>query len=185
MSTILLLGDTQIERFPKEYIEKENIQVVNAGIKNIEILSYYNMLPKIFERIIIEDYTILQIGITNLLNLYSRKINQKDIENLVNNTKKIIYSIHKQGTSILVMPVYPTRNNKLNKLIEEYNYELAQHCYESEIDFLDIYELLLDENNLLKESYTNNGLKLNKTGYQVVGNQIKEYFHLLENNYLK
>jgi len=28
-------------------------------------------------------------------------------------------------------------------------------------------------------------LKLNKTGYQVVGNQIKEYFHLLENNYLK
>jgi len=83
------------------------------------------------------------------------------------------------------MPVYPTRNNKLNKLIEEYNYELAKHCYECEIDFLDIYELLLDENNLLKESYTNNGLKLNKTGYQVVGNQITEYFHLLENNYLK
>ena len=75
------------ENISKEYIEKENIQVVNAGIKNIEILSYYNMLPKIFERIIIEDYTILQIGITNLLNLYSRKINQKEIENLVNNTK--------------------------------------------------------------------------------------------------
>lgn len=185
MSKILLLGDTQIERFPKFFIENDNNQIINAGIKNIEVLKYSKILPKIFNKVGTVDYIILQIGLSDLLKLNLNKDNKKNILEITDYTKKLIYDLSKKDASLIVLPIYPTRYKELNKKIMEFNDIIARMCYEGEIEFLDIYEIFLDDENLLKSNYTNNGFKLNKTGHLIVANQINEYIRLIEKDYFK
>ena len=84
------------------------------------------------------------------------------------------------------MPLFPTQNKNINELIKEYNYFIAQECFETEIEFLDIYDLLLDENDILKPNYTDDGFELNQNAYNLIANQISELINILENqNYYK
>lgn len=183
MSNILLLGDTSIEKFPKNYIENESHRVINAGIKNIEIAKYSMFIPRILEKTKNIDYVVLQLGMTDIININYNKDNRKYIDILIEQIKKIIYIISNKNINLIVLPLLPTRNEKLNNQIKEYNYALAKLCYEGVIEFLDIYDMFLDEENLLKIESTNKGIKLNKSGYAIVANQINEYINSFEKNY--
>ena len=49
-------------------------------------------------------------------------------------------------------------------------------CEENEINYIDLYSLLIDEEGYLKEEYSKDGLNLNEEGYSVVTMTLSEFF---------
>ena len=156
-------------------------------VKNIEILKYQNFIPNILKKITKKDYIIYQIGLTDILK--QNKNTEYSIEELISQNRKIINEILQSSniteSNLLILPILPTTNPILNNQIIEFNYLIAKNCYETGIEFLDIYELFLDEKNLLKLDYTKNGITLNQNGYKVLASQINGYIQLIENSYYK
>ncbi len=181
MEKILLLGDNTIEQFPIELLENGTNSIINAGIKNIGITLYHNdVLPQLQKKVQEIDYIIIQIGITDLISANKEK--QINADELIQRFKRMLLDVYHFRASLIILPIFPTQDEKLNQTIKEFNEKLAQECFESEIEFLEIYDLLLDKNDLLKTTYTEDGFNLSYAGYCLVANQITELIKLLNNN---
>ena len=170
MSKILLLGDTFIGEFPKQLLEKH--KVINAGAKNIGVRKYHKkFIPKILKKVQDVDYVVLQIGLTNILNPLCDKDNLTGISELIKKIQMLILDIQKIKAPLVILSLSPTNNNALNQVICEFNERLEKECFEAEIDFINIYNLLIDTD-----------LRQNKNGHQyLVAEQIKDYINILQN----
>ena len=142
MSKILLLGDVQTALFPKNLIGTEEDETINLGIKNINVEKYHKFISKkVYKKIKNIDYIIFQIGMNDLLKYIKEKKKIRFFE-LIYNIKSILLKLEKLDSKLVVQPIYPTKNRQLNSIIEEFNYLLAKECYETNIEFLDIYDIL-------------------------------------------
>lgn len=179
MAKILLLGDSIIAHMPNNLIGTENDEVINAGVENVDIESCHKYVwPKVSDKDI--NSVVLLIGLNNIL--------KTDCETLNDIIKKMIDFINELNTLydlIIVQSVYPTRNKEINQKIQIFNDIIYEYCYQLEIEYLDIYELLTDKDGFLKETYTNDGIHLNEFGYNLIANQINEEFLMLNDDYLK
>ena len=61
-----------------------------------------------------------------------------------------------------------------NKSIKKVNDRLEKLCKEKEVTYIDMFEVLEDEDGLLDEEYTTNGIYLNEDGYKQVLKYIKK-----------
>ena len=184
MAKILLLGDSIIAHMPNNLIGNENDEIINAGTENIGIGNCHNYVWPIVSKQEI-DIIVLLIGINNILR---PDCDYDNMESLKDTVKKMINFINELNTPyvhLIVQSVYPTRNEEVNKKIQIFNDKIFEHCYQLEIEYLDIYELLTDKDGLLKETYTNDGIHLNEFGYNLIANQINEEFLMLNDDYLK
>lgn len=184
MSKILLLGDSITAHMPNNLIGNENDEIINAGTENIGIGSCHNYIwPKFKNQEI--DVIVLLIGINNILR---PDCDYDNMESLKDTVKKMINFINELNTPyvhLIVQSVYPTRNEEVNKKIQIFNDKIFEHCYQLAIEYLDLYDLLLDENGLLMEKYTKDGIHPNFDGYNLIANQINELFLMYDNNYFK
>lgn len=172
----LFLGDSITDFYDLEkYFPDE--PVVNSGIsgnttedilKNMKKRVYQYNPSKVF----------LLIGTNDLLR-------EKSPDEIFQNIKKIIESIKTERgkATIYVESIYPVNSemedsgaaNRKNEDIQEINEKLYAYCKAENIEFIDMYKLLQDENRNLKEDYTKDGLHLNDEGYKIVTKKLKEY----------
>jgi len=155
----------------------QNDRVINRGISGDVTEGILYRLNEITESKPLQVF--LMIG-TNDLALGSTK------EITFNNICKIVNEIRNQSpkTEVIVQSIFPvnsiyekfsghTRNTEKIKWI---NRELSAWCSKNDIVFVDIFQVLKNENDdLLNPDYTYDGLHLNGKGYQVWVNKIRPY----------
>lgn len=185
MSKYLLLGDTLINRFPAELIGNDFNKTLNASYRNIDVLTYHKLImPKVLGTIEEVDCTILQIGLDNIINII--KCNKlESLNEVIENIKDLIVDVNNHTPRLIVVGICSTRNRKLNEIIKLVNEKLEEECFYMSIDYLNLYDLMLDNNDLLKRNYTTNGIKITENGYRLIANQINEFILMNDINYFK
>ena len=105
-------------------------------------------------------------------------------EDIVNNVEKIISELkeNRPKAELYIESIYPVNpdvrrsksGNRNNDDIKQINKELKKYCKENKINYINLYDLLKDEDDNLKEEYTKDGLHLSDEGYKVVTEEIKK-----------
>lgn len=110
-------------------------------------------------------------------------VDENSISEIVNNLKRIVRGIqnNRSMATIYVESLYPV-NDKIEgfnsdisiELIKKANIEIESMCKSLNVIYIDMYNELSEE-DLLKEDYTNDGVKLNEDGYKKVYKVINRY----------
>ncbi len=170
----LFLGDSITDYYDLDKYY-EGLPVVNSGISGNtteDILDdmqtrVYNYNPsKVFLLIGTND---LQKG--------------KDIDEIVNNIKKIVNNIedNRSGAQIYIESIYPVNEEKAgaesrkNEDINKINKKLEDYCRENNITYINTHDILADEDGTLQKEYSKDGLHLTEKGYEVITKEIKKY----------
>ena len=105
------------------------------------------------------------------------------------NIKSIIKGIkeNRSGAKIYVLSLLPINDsdneiikkkyisNLSNKEIVDTNSLIEKTCENEKVEYVDIYNELVDEDGLLNIKYTTNGLYLNDVGYQMITDVLNDY----------
>jgi len=172
----LFLGDsiTDFYDLDKYY---PDLPVVNSGISgnttddilnNMKKRAYQYNPSKVF----------LLIGTNDLTR-------DKSNEEIVEGVEKIIEGIkeNRPKAEIYLESIYPVNyslspkmvNVRKNDDIKEINKKLKKYCKDSKITYIDMYDLLKDDDDNFDSIYTNDGLHPNDEGYEVITKEIKKY----------
>lgn len=174
---VLFVGDSITDGYDlKKYYNYENKIIINSGVGGYRTINIINRF-----RNLVDQYNpnklFLMIG-TNDIGAGMSK------DEIVNNIKKIIFMIREKDPNIKIYleTIYPINKDKRkedkrrnNKFISEINKELKKYCESNDVEFIDIYSYLVDENDTLKSEYTEDGLHLNDLGYEMVTSILKPY----------
>ena len=177
---IVFLGDSIFECYDVEKYY-EGMHVVNSGISGhttADILS--NMNERVYQYN--PSKVILLIG-TNDLN--------KDVEQetIVENMGKIIDGIKKNRpyAEIYVQSVYPVNRSddekislssvgkRRNSTIMEMNSNIRKLCEEKEVTYMNIYDVLVNEEGEIDLEYTKEGLHITEKGYEIITEEVMKY----------
>ena len=158
----------------------------------LEFDSFYKPYVKISN----EDYTTLDIldDLRDYIYVYNPTdvfielgsndlIDENSISEIVNNLKKIIRGIQNNRSlaTIYVESLYPVNDtvegfdsNLSVEYIKKTNKEIESMCKSLDVTYIDIYKEL-SEDDLLKDDYTDDGIKLNSDGYKKLFKVINRY----------
>lgn len=184
---VVFIGDslTWMYDLKKHYsseIYKDKYYLVNSGMdgSNTEQI-IYNIKNRIYQ--FNPSKVFLLIG-TNDINQHRGK------DEIVNNIEKIINKIKENNPKckIYLESLYPINNTddsrinmemvgyiRNNDLINEINKDLEELSEKQKITYINIHDLLLDEERNLKLEYTIEGLHITEEGYDVITKKLKEY----------
>lgn len=112
--------------------------------------------------------------------------NGTSTEQIIQNIKQIIKNIHQFDSTIdiniqSIYPINATNHNKINqeyifcrsnKVIKDINNQLQQI---PAINYIDLYNELVDSYGDLHLDYTTEGLHISEKGYEIVSNVIRKY----------
>lgn len=113
----------------------------------------------------------------------------KSIDEILDNIQRIVNNIktNRKYTNIYIESVYPINRNVFedkdysfnndisNDTIKELNDRLSNLCKENSIQYVDVYNNLIDSEGNLKKDYTKEGLHLTDLGYFKVTSSLSKY----------
>ncbi len=190
---VLLLGDSITAYLPKDklniddyYNLQENIQdgidsftFYKCGIENYptEWLRKY-----VFSRLdtSVFDVIVLQCGINDFFMPYQYEDYAKKTP--IGISKSIIEFVEEikqiSGKKVALQSLYPVENGNITpkEAIVYINSQLSKYCDQNDIDFLDMYSLLVGENGNYVEGLSNDSLHPNSKGYDIVANKLAQTF---------
>lgn len=177
MSKIIFMGDSITAYMPHKFkgiIGNDADEVKYFGIENIGVGTYMNYVwPKVDH----ENVTtyILLIGTNNISRPDCDYDERESLEELINKLKEFIGQIVNNGNSkLLVQSIYPTKYPERVNHIKIVNEHLEAYCDELGIAYLDLYSLLIDENELFDIKYSDDGIHPNELGYNIIANEINK-----------
>ena len=166
---VVFVGDSLINRYDlsKYY---DGMKVVNSGVsgdKTNDILD--NMEERIYR------YNPSKVVILVGTNDYNSNSN----EDVAKNIGKIIDGIkeNRKYADIYVQSLYPVNKevndgasvrSRNNEKIKDINKLVKKTCEDKKVEFINVYELLVDENGNLDVNYTEDGLHINDDAYKLV-----------------
>ena len=174
----VFLGDSITYRYDLEKYFK-NLPVVNSGVNGNRTIDILNDMKKR-----VYDYNPTKVFIligTNDLNI----LYNLEVEEIFENIQKIVEDIEENRpyTKIYLESILPInhdvnhtdpRTKEYEKIIE-LNKKIKSYAKDKNIDYIDLFNELKDEEGKLKKDYTNDGLHLNNKGYEVVTEILKKY----------
>lgn len=179
---IVFFGDSITEGYNvKEFFD--DLNVVNSGISGNKTEDLINRIENT-----LYDYNPSKVIILIGINDVNKGENDSTI---VNNIKKIIKNIrnNRKNAEIYVESIYPINNNVAeksgmlnnkdvnNKRVKELNRKIKNLCLELDIEYINVFNELIDKNGNLKESYTKDGVHLNDLGYHKVTEELRKYVY--------
>lgn len=181
---IIFLGDSLTSMYDVEGYYK-NHNVINSGISGE---STQEVLASLKQRVFIYNPSkvFLLIG-TN--DFDEKNHGPYDEDTTVNNIKTIIEEIkaNRKFAEIYVESVYPINDsdderikhwmlgNRNNENISSLNKRIKQLTKEEKVNYINVYDKLLNEDGLLNIDYTTDGLHINDTGYDVITGVLRNY----------
>lgn len=168
----VFVGDSIFEGYDLEKYFKD-MPVINSGIsghKTTDILN--NMNNRIYKYN--PSKVILMIG-TNDFSSISNEDTVKNIGKIIDGIKA-----NRPYAEIYVQSIYPVNKNvnsdaaygRSNDDINTMNKGIKDTCKEKEVNYMNIHDLLIDENGNLKSEYTYDGLHITKEGYKVITEEV-------------
>lgn len=168
----VFLGDsiTNGYNLDKYYPEYPTVKSGVNGYKTQDILNNMNNMVYIYN----PSKVFLLIGINDIHAGKSKEYIINNIEKIIDNIKE-----NRKNAKIYVESIYPVnskiRNNSKNDFTIEVNKAIKKLCKEKNIVYINIHDLLIDNNGDLKKKYTTDGLHLSEDGYKVVTKEITKY----------
>lgn len=177
MSKVVLMGDSITEYMP--YIYKEPIggpedEIKYVGVENIGVGSYMNYVWPRFEKEGIDTYYLL-IGTNNISRPDCDYDEKETLEDLIGKIKIFIDMIVASNTGeLIVQSIYPTKHEYRINDIKYVNNAIKLYCDSIGVEYLDMYSLLANSEDLFDERYTDDGIHPNKEGYALLANEISK-----------
>ena len=172
----LFLGDSITDFYDLDKYYNE-LPVVNSGISGNTTDDILNDMKKRAYQYN-PSKVFLLIGTNDL-------IHNKSNEEIVEKVEKIIEEIkeNRSKAEIYLQSIYPVNyklspymvKNRKNDDIKEINEKLEDYCEDNDITYIDMYDLLKDEDDNFNSKYTKDGLHPNDDGYEVITKELKKY----------
>lgn len=177
---IVFFGDSITDYYDlKKYYDN---YVVNSGISGDLTNDLLNRMDDVYKYN--PSKVILLIGINDLRN-------GKDVGETADNIKTIIEKIkeNRKNAEIYVQSVYPINRDMMgeevskfgasatNDKIKELNKKIKQICKEQDVEYINMYDKLIDEKGNLKEEYSVEGLHVSDEGYEYITTILKKYIN--------
>lgn len=168
----ILLGDSQVELGDWYNLFNGSLAVRNCGLSMAVISDVMQLGQAVPDKN--PHAIVLMCGINNLLHDQSIDSALRDYEALLTQT---VGRFPKSRILVLaVLPVRPdflgTRTRGINDRIMEFNMELQKLCHDLGIRFLSTSKRLLDGSGGLDIRLTNDGLHLNRYGYEILSSEL-------------
>ena len=178
---IVFFGDSITDFYDlNKYYKGYN--VVNSGISGNQTISLIN---EIKNRVYIYNPTkvFILIGTNDLVE--SNRTNEEIVENI----EKIVNGIkeNRPKAKIYVESIYPVNNTdnkkvvhsttktRSNKRIKKINILIKEMCKDNNIEYINLYDELVDKDGNLNIDYTKDGLHMSEEGYEVITKKLKKY----------
>ena len=178
---IVFLGDSITDFYDLDKYYK-GYNVVNSGISGNQTISLIN---EIKNRVYIYNPTkvFILIGTNDLVD--SNRTNEEIVENI----EKIVNGIkeNRPKAKIYVESIYPVNNTdnkkvvhsttktRSNKRIKKINILIKEMCKDNNIEYINLYDELVDEDGNLNIDYTKDGLHMSEEGYEIITKKLKKY----------
>ena len=176
---IIFIGDSIIEYYPLQELLGTSKAIVNRGIRGYQTgLLLDNLDAHLYGDAV--DQIVILIGTNDI---------GKDIpmNEALNNLESVIQTISRdyplsQIKLVSILPVNEGEDFKqtvyirTNEKIKAWNqaYQDLASAY-MQVEFVPVFENLLDQEGQLKADYTTDGLHLSVAGYQALSNTLKKY----------
>ena len=177
---IVLVGDSIFDWFPTDEIFGD-LPIINsgeAGDKTTDILN--NMEERIYKYN--PTKVFLNVGTNDLEYEDSEETNQEVYQNIIKIVKGI--KANRSNSEIYVISIYPVNNHmsgaheRHNSEIKEVNQKLKTYCSTTDgVVYIDAFKELIDEEEMLKEEYTEDGLHPNTLGYAKLTEILMKYIY--------
>ncbi len=165
-----MLGDSLTARGDwKKLLNNEHI--VNLGIDGEctkDILNRVETVIKLEPKIV-----FLMIGVNDLYTSISLPI-------VFKNYKKILKGLENKNINLIVQALFLTQMKAINKKIEEFNFLLKEHCKDKNLTFIDLNDSFKNEENLLREDLTTDGLHLGEKAYKAWAYKLNQFIKSIE-----
>ena len=176
---VLFIGDSIVEYYPIQELFGTSKTIVNRGIRGYQTgLLLENLDAHLYGGAV--DKIVLLIGTNDI---------GKDVpvNESLNNLEAIIQSITRDYplTEIKLLSILPVNEGeeykqtvyiRTNEKIQKWNqaYQELASVY-MQVEFVPVFDSLIDQEGQLKKDYTTDGLHLSVTGYQVLTKALKDY----------
>ena len=176
---IIFIGDSIIEYYPLQELLGTSKAIVNRGIRGYQTgLLLDNLDSHLYGDAV--DQIVLLIGTNDI---------GKDIpmNEALNNLESVIQTIFRdyplsQIKLVSILPVNEGEDFKqtvyirTNEKIKAWNqaYQNLASAY-MQVEFVPVFENLLDQKGQLKSDFTTDGLHLSVSGYQALSSTLKKY----------
>lgn len=192
---VLLLGDSITEYLPKDKLNIDNHYNLQKNIQNnCDDYTFYKcgienyptewLMQYVFPRLdtSIFDVIVLQCGINDFFMPYQDEDYAKKTPIEVSNSIILFVEEIKRvsGKRVALQSLYPVENSKITpkEAIQYINKNLSRYCELNNIEFLDMYSLLVGENGDYAEGLSNDSLHPNNQGYKIVAKKLNQTFCL-------
>lgn len=176
---IIFIGDSIVEYYPLQELLQTNKVLINRGIRGYKTdLLLDNLDAHLFGPAL--DKVFILIGTNDI----GKEIPQSEtLENLEGVIQKISREYPLAQIQLLsVLPVNEGEEYKgtvylrTNEKIQELNraYQGLASIY-TNVQFIDLYETLLDETGQLDQEFTTDGLHLTIAGYALLSSELDKY----------
>ena len=176
---IIFIGDSIIEYYPLQELLGTAKTIVNRGIRGYQTgLLRDNLDAHLYGDAV--DQIVLLIGTNDI---------GKDVpmNEALNNLESVIQTISRdyplsQIKLVSILPVNESDNFKqtvyirTNEKIKKWNqaYQELASAY-MQVEYVSVFEYLLDQEGQLKEGYTTDGLHLIISGYHILSEALRDY----------
>lgn len=176
---ILFIGDSIVEYYPLQELFGTSKTIVNRGIRGYQTgLLLENLDAHLYGGAV--DKIVLLIGTNDI---------GKDVpvNESLNNLEAIIQSITRDYplTEIKLLSILPVNEGeeykqtvyiRTNEKIQKWNqaYRELASAY-MQVEFVPVFDSLIDQEGQLKKEYTTDGLHLSVPGYHVLTKALKDY----------
>ena len=177
--SIIFIGDSIIEYYPLQELLGTSKTIVNRGIRGYQTgFLLKNLDAHLYGDAV--DQIVLLIGTNDI---------GKDVPMMeaLNNLESVIQTISRdyplsQIKLVSILPVNESENFKqtvyirTNEKIKEWNqaYQELALAY-MQVEYVSVFDKLLDQEGQLKSDYTTDGLHLSVSGYQTLSKALKDY----------
>ena len=176
---IIFIGDSIIEYYPLQELLGTSKTIVNRGIRGYQTrLLLDNLDAHLYGDAV--DQIVLLIGTNDI----GKEV---ELEQTLHNLEAVIQSIVRDFslTQIKLLSILPVNEGteyqqtvyiRTNEKIKAWNqaYQNLASAY-MQVEFVPVFENLLDQKGQLKSDFTTDGLHLSVSGYQALSSTLKKY----------
>ena len=177
--SMIFIGDSIIEYYPLQELLGTSKTIVNRGIRGYQTgLLLKNLDAHLYDDAV--DQIVLLIGTNDI----GKNVPMMEA---LNNLESVIQTISRdyplsQIKLVSILPVNESENFKqtvymrTNEKIKEWNqaYQELALAY-MQVEYVSVFDKLLDQEGQLKSDYTTDGLHLSVSGYQTLSKALKDY----------
>lgn len=178
---IVFLGDSITDWYPLEEIYGD-LPIVNSGVAGYET---HDILERLDD--MVYKYNPTKVFILIGTNDLKYKDEDENEEEIAQNIEKIIKNIQKNRSNakIYVQSIYPVNKEIKNDYTEERNNDeiievnkmIKEYCEENNVNYIDMFNALADDNGNFSEDYTKDGLHPTDLGYAKITVELLKYIY--------